>query len=225
MNGTKMGFQNQVGKYGLYIAMFGALLGGIGDVLLLYHPDGNYEAGDYLFLADIPPHRLLIGAYLGILFIPFQVFGLAVLYQKLKPAIEGKSWLFFFAIILTLFPGIAYHATCAFTGMYLRIAQDLPADQSDYMFQQFDFIKLLFEPLGAFLALGFFVLSFLYSFLIWKRETQLEKWKAWFNPALIYTFCIVVYLVFPLIGNVLAPAGFNLSLFLFFAIIAYERKK
>lgn len=205
--------------------MFGALLGAVGDVLLLYSPEGNYEAGDYLFLADIHPHRLLIGAYLGILFIPLEAFGLAVIYEKLKPAIEHKAWLFTIAIFFTLFPGIAYHATCAYTGIYLSIAQDLPADQSAYLFEQFNFIKLLFEPLGAFLAIGFFILSFLYSYLVLKKETKLEKWKAYFNPGLVYLLFILIYICFPILGNILAPAGFNLSMLIFFLIIAYEKKK
>lgn len=220
-----MPFLEQVRKYGLYIAMVAALIGAIGDVLLLYHPDGNYEAGDYLFLADIAPNKLLLGAYLGILFIPFVAFGLFVVYEKLKPAIYKNTWIFVLAIFFTLFPGIAYHATCAYTGIYLRMALDLPPEQSAYLLENFDFLKLLFEPLGLLLGLGFAVLSVLYTYLVLKKDTSIPRWKAYFNPAIFYLCFLAIYIFFPLLGNILVPAAFNLSLFLFFGLIAYEKKK
>ncbi len=197
----------------LFIAMAACLIGATADVLLLYSPNGGYEDQTYNFLRTISPSRLLWGHFLGVLFIPLELLGLFHIYRGLQPA--GTKWVFPLLIItiFTIFPGVAYHATCAFTATLLQMQAQGGEEVQTLVVQQLSFLKSLFEPLGGFLAIGMIVLSLLFGHIVFWKETYFKRWVAFAMPLTFYIIFGLFYLLWPSIGNVLIPAGFNLAFF------------
>lgn len=204
-----------------YVALVAALLGAVADVLLLYNPAGGYELNDYVFTLDIPPTRMLIGHYLGIFFIPLEMLGLFQVYRALKPAGPTLSWGVIISALYLGFPGVVYHATVGFTASFLRSATNNPAVD---MQATWEYVRLLSDPLAAVLPVGFFIMSGLLIYTILKQPTLYPRWMAACTPLTFYLLCVLAYLVVPSVGTILAPAGFNLSFFFFFAISLWAEK-
>lgn len=200
----------------LQIAMGAALLGALADVLLLYNPQGGYEAGNYLFLQDIGSQRLLWGHYIGILIIPLEALGLWFIYEGIKPAGKNIGLAVLVIGVYVIFPGVAYHTTVIFTAHFLKLKQELPEESSAHLQELIPLWKSFSEPLAAVLFTGFAVASLLLVWVLVQKRTDFAKWLAWWNPLTFYAVFLILYLVLPAVGTLLVPAGFNLAFFLFF---------
>jgi len=201
-------------KVGCVIAIIASLAGAAADILLLYHPAGGYEKSNYDFLVHISDTRLLAGSYLGILAIPLEILGLFHIYRALEPAGKIYAGAIVFLSVYIIFPGVAYHATVAFTATLVKLQ---PALTEELFAEKFSFIKTLFEPLGAILFIGFAAVSLMFSYLVAFRQTHFKIWMALCNPLAFYMVFVALYLFVPVVGNFLIPAGFNLAFFFFFA--------
>lgn len=198
-----------------YIALISAMLGAVADVLLLYNPAGGYELqGDlkYAFLLDLDANRVMIGHFLGIFFIPLEMLGLFQVHRALKPA-GAYAWAIVISALYLGFPGVVYHATVAFSKAFIDVKA---ANPQLAMEESWNHVIMLSDPLAAVLPIGFIIMSALLIYTILKQPTKYPKWMAACTPLTFYVICILAYLVVPGIGNVLAPAGFNLSFMLFF---------
>lgn len=195
-----------------YIALAAALLGAVADVLLLYNPNGGYEMDDYRFMLDLAPTRILIGHFLGIVFIPLEMLGLFQVYRALKPAGEGWAWAIVVSALYLGFPGVVYHGTVASTSSVLRLMEQAP----ELVKPEWDFIRLQVDPLAAALPIGFVIMTIILTYVILKKPTLYPKWMAWCNPLTFYALFLICYLIIPPLGSLLIPAGFNLAFFFFF---------
>lgn len=184
-------------KNALLIGGLAGLIGACADVLLLYSPNGGYHTFDYKFLQDIAPNRMLAGHYLGVLFIPLEIFGFWALTKRMDNIRLGQRLLL--AAIFATILGVAYH------GQLLWVAQAL-ANNADL--QQ---IKWWFEPLSWCMAVPFGAFALIWGRLAFRGEVGFPKWLAWLNPAITYLCWIVLYILVPIIGNLIIVAGFNLS--------------
>lgn len=200
-------------KIASIIALIASLVGALADVLLLYNPAGGYETGDYHFLMDIPETRLLVGSYLGVFFIPLEILGLWHVYRALEPAGKKLVYPMIFMAVYAIFPGVVYHGTIGFTATFLKLS---PLMSPELLNTNMDFLKALFEPLGATLFVLFTIASLLFVYIVTTKETHYCKWMAIANPFGIYMVFVLLYLSVPTIGNLLIPAGFNLAFFFFF---------
>ncbi len=199
-------------KVFLIISIIAAFLGCIADVLLLYSPNGNYHSGDYAFLMDISLDNIIWGHYLGVLLIPLELLGLWVVIDTFNIKIHQKIIaLCTIAWILTV--GVAYH------GMIVFVAE---AMQKDGIHRAME-LKHYFEPFGAFLAIGFVILIVLMIIGLRKKISDLPLKIIFWNPAIIYLLLIILYFLFPPIGNILIVAGFNLSIAVFLMAIYYHQ--
>lgn len=194
-----------------YIALTAALIGATADVLLLYNPAGGYENNDYRFLLDIAPNRILIGHFLGIFFIPLEMLGLFQVYRALKPAGKPLAWTVVISALYLGFPGVVYHGSVSYVGALLRGVQENPGLAGEW-----EYTRLLVDPLAAVLPLGFVVMTVVLIYTILKKPTNYARWMAWCTPLSFYVLFLVSYLVVPAVGSVLIPAGFNLAFFFFF---------
>lgn len=191
------------------LAIAAALLGAVADVLLLYSPNGGYETGDYAFLADIDTTRIVLGHYLGIFFIPLEMLGLFHVYRCIRPAGPKLAWAVVLGALFIGYPGVAYHGMVAF--IHTLVANGLANEAL------LEHMRLLSEPAGGALAVGGGVVAALFLYTVLKRETRYAKWMAYTNPGTFYVLFAISYLVLPVVGNVLLPAGFNLAFACFFA--------
>lgn len=175
------------------------------DLLLMYNPDGNFFDPTYSYLKDIPAERMMIGHFMGIFFIPLELIGLLIVYAGLKPA--GKKVATSMLVIGAYlgFPGVAYHGTVSFIAYILRNPM---ADQE----AAFQWFKMLSDPLAGVFVTGFFVVSLIFAIPTLKGKTLFPKWVAIFNPLMIYLVLVILYFVFPALGNFLIPTGFNLAI-------------
>lgn len=193
------------------LALLGAALGVLADICLLHSPNAVYENMDYQFLLEISPNSLLLGHYLGILAIPLEGLGLWLLIQGLwpqKPLLKGVL-MFFVAWILLI--GVVYHAAIVWLAAWLREGHDIEA------------VRHFFEPLGTGLAALFLGLAVPFTVLVWRRKTAYTRALLAANPLFLYPICILLYIFWPALGRYTAVAGFNLSIFLLFVALRFQK--
>lgn len=192
-----------------FVAVLGACIGMVGDYCLLYSPGGGYMDGDYAFLRDIPNSRLIWGHYLGILAIPLEAAGLYIVWLALQPMGRKIALGSVLAGLYIMFCGVAYHG-----GVYpLADAVRMGGGQME-AYRPFN------EPLGLAFAVAFFVLVAVFTVAIARGKTALPSWMAACSPLVGYGIVMAFYFAFPIVGNLLAPLGFNLSMAIFFGVAA-----
>jgi hypothetical protein len=193
------------------LALLGAALGVVADICLLHSASAVYENMDYRFLLDISPNSLLWGHYLGIFAIPLEGLGLWLLIQGLW----AEKWLlkgvlmFFVAWILLI--GVVYHAAITWLAAWLREGHSI------------ELVRHFFEPLGTALAVLFLGLAVPFSVLVWRKKSLYTRALLWGNPLFLYPICILLYIFWPAIGRYTAVAGFNLSIFLLFIALRFQK--
>lgn len=198
------------GKALAWLAVFGAGLGAVADVLLLYSPRGGYEDPDLAFMANISSERIFWGALLGVLAIPLEAGGLLLLYKRLLKAgyavARGSVVLGLYMVAL----GTAVHAAFYGAGMALETGESGRA---------------LLSPVAGAFVLGFFTLFGLLIVLIGLGRTGLPRWMAFCTPVSVYLLCLLAYVLAPGLGNWLLPAGFNLGMLVFYALLLWLEGK
>lgn len=192
-------------------AVIAALIGMVGDVCLLYSPNGGYETGDFEFLRAIPNSRLIWGHYLGLFAIPFESAGIYLIWTALLPMGKKAAWTAAIFGLYLMFIGVGYHVTV------YPLADAIRTSPS-----QVEAFRPFSEPLGMVFAVAFFIGVASLTWLIAAGKTHLPKWFAAFSPMATYPVWILAYLLIPSIGNVLAPTGFNLSMAIFFGLLTLK---
>ena len=190
-------------------AVLAALIGMAGDICLLYAPNGGYENGDFEFLRAIPNSRLIWGHYLGLFAIPFEAAGLFLVWKALLPLGKKAAWFATIFGFYLMFLGVAYHGTVYPLADAVR---DNPSQVAAF--------KVFSEPLGLIFAMAFLLGVAAFTVLILRGKTMLPKWMAAFSPLLTYPIWVLMYLLLPNIGNLVVPTGFNLSMAIFFGMMA-----
>ncbi len=198
-------------KTALVIAIVSTLLASVADVLLLYDASANYIDGQFLFMKDISHWRLLVGQYLGLLSIPLYVFGFYYIYKRYEKKSPRLGKLLFWVSTFLLFPSVCYHIYCSAVAIKVKdfFASGSPPELWD---KNLDGLRIFFEPMAVIFVIGYVLFSVILFWSIWKNKSDLNPRKAFFNPLFFYVFCILMHLVWPLVGNALLVAGFNLSL-------------
>lgn len=191
------------------VAVLGAVIGMGGDYCLLYSPGGGYMDGDYAFLRDIPNSRLIWGHYLGILGIPLEAAGLYLVWLSLLPMGRRIAMTAVVAGLYVMFSGVAYHG-----GVYPLADAVRSGNGQMEAFRPFN------EPLGLAFAAVFFLLVVVYAYWVLRGKTALPRWMAAMSPIVSYGCVMGLYALVPVVGNFLAPMGFNLGMGLFFGAMA-----
>ncbi len=200
--------------YGI-IGIIAAFIGCIGDVLLLYSPNGGYENMDYLFFNDIADWRICLGHYLGVLFIPLELVGFWQVYQALK---ESNSRLVIPVLMATVYVmviGVAYHGMVGMGGLLVHAQQ---VEEIGVVSSYLKWGITMFEPLGSILFFVFLFISFGLFYLIYSQKTAYPRWVAFTNPLFTYLIWVLLYLISPAVGGLFVVAGFNLSILIFLAV-------
>ena len=200
-------------RIGGWLALVGAALAFVGDQLLLYAPGGGYEDPAFGFMAFISQERLYAGALLGVLAIPLEAAGLGLVYRGLLPAGKGLATVSVALGGFIVAVGTATHACFFYVGFLVE--QGMLGEALD----------LLTPVAGTFVA-GFFLLFSGFSALVLLGRTTFPKWLAFTTPMTVYLLSLLTYFLIPPLGNVLLPGGFNLGMFVFFALLlGFSRSK
>lgn len=211
-------------KTAIWLAVVAAFFACVADISLLFHPTAGYLDGEFLFMKDISQVRLLVGHYLGLIFIPFYIFGFYFLYKIYEPVAPQLGRCLFWGASLLMFPGIAYHTFCSAVALKVK-HHFVQYGHFDNWDKNLEGARIFFEPMAAIFVLGFILFSGILFWSILKSKTRLPSSYAWYNPALIYLLCILTHLIYRPVGNFFLVAGFNFALFVFFLVIALHYNK
>ena len=203
------------------IAVCAALLGVIADLALQYTSNTAHLLSDQsLYLLDVPPSRLLLGHYLGVVAILLETAGFWQIYRGLLPAGERSALPFFLISSFGAMLGAAYHATFVFVGLTLQaqstaVATAQPAFSA--LLTSFDSARI---GLALPALLGIVISSLWYAIVVGFRPSNYPRWMALCNPVVFLVVIVILAVVIRPLALVLAPTALNLSHLLFFAFSA-----
>ena len=210
------------------LALLGALLYAIGDVLLLASKVSleNYPRlkpfakllSDAEKMVVLSPDRLMWGALLGVFATPLVILGHWQVYQGLagsNPSL-ALSTVSLFAIASVI--GAFVHGTFYYMGEYVQ-ALNKVEDGSQVVIAEMigRHRKVLIITYAPVLIL-IVVASILFSVLVVSGQTAFPLWMVAFNPVIIFIAWLLVKRVLPqFVRDWTEGAGFNIAFLIFFA--------
>lgn len=204
-----------------YIAITAALLGAISDVLLLYTPNGGFLNPDFQFLKHISYSRLLSGALLGVFCIPFEILGSWQIYSVAKKENPKMAMLTIMAAVYFACIGVTVHMLYGVIGVGMQMHTHLSSEYTMLINDHFKQLESFMKPVATVVILLHVISTLLFVLLIRKTKNIFPAWLTYVNPVTIYIILASPYIWWPTLGNVLAPAAFNLSYGIFFCITTY----
>lgn len=215
-------------KLGL-IGIASVLITIISDFILIGKPSSTY---DFLIAGtesmwDISTARITVGAFVGVVVLPFQLFGLVPVYYSLKSSGKALSAITIIAYVHALLMGVAFHISYAYIGSGWKLNHRPDATQitTELMKQYHRYWTILMVIITAEILLC----SVIYSVVVAKGKTLYPRWMAIFSPASVaaFTLPLVVLLPYP-IGGYIAPAYLNITTMIFYILtqtVTYRRLK
>ena len=210
------------------LALLGALLYAIGDVLLLA---GKASLDDYpklkpfaKLLSDaekmvvLSPKRMIWGALLGVFATPLVVSGFWQVYQGLRGAnasvVLATVGLFGIASII----GAFVHGTFYYMGEYIHALNNVKEDSQAVIAGMIERHKkvliISYAPVLIFIVIA----SILFSILVASGETAFPVWMAAVNPLTMTIVWLIVKRILPqFVRDWTEGAGFNIAFLAFFA--------
>ena len=210
-----------------FVAIVGALLYAIGDVLLLA---GKVSLDDYprlkpfaKLLSDaekmviFPPKRLIWGALLGVFSTPLILAGYWQVYQGLGTG-ETLTFLTALLVIVASVIGAFVHGTFYYMGEYVQ-ALNKVEDGSQAVIAEMiaRHRKVLIITYGPILLL-IVIASILFSILVASGRTAFPSWMAAINPVTMSLAWMLLKRILPqFVRDHTEGAGFNIAYLAFFA--------
>jgi hypothetical protein len=210
------------------LALLGALLYAIGDVLLLagkvnldeyprLKPFAKLLSGAELMVA-FPPSRIIWGALLGVFATPLYVAGYWHVYQGLSgangTAVLATIALFASASIL----GAFVHGTFYFMGEYVQALNRVDEGSQSIIAGMIERHRKVMIISYVPLLLIMIVASILFSVLVATQSTAFPRWVAAVNPVTTTILWLLVKRLLPkAVRDWTEGAGFNIAFLAFFA--------
>lgn len=212
-------------KLGL-IGIISVLITIISDFILIGKPSTAY---DFLLsgtesMWDISTARITIGAFIGVVALPFQSLGLVPVYYALKSSGKVLPAIAVISYAHALLMGVAFHISYAFIGYGWKLNHRPDATQitTDLM-QQYNIYWII---LMVIMTVEILLCSVIYSVVVAKGKTSYPRWMAIFNPALVVAITLPLVFLIPYpIGGYIAPACLNISTILFFILTMVLKRK
>jgi hypothetical protein len=213
------------------LALLGALLYAIGDVLLLA---SKVKLDDYprlkpfaKLLSDaekmvvLPPNRLIWGALLGVFATPLVLLGFWQVYEGLSGA-DARWTLAVFGLFGTASViGAFVHGTFYYMGEYIhalhKVEDDSQAVVAEMIERHRKVLLVTYAPLLIFIIIA----SIIFSTVVASGKTAFPVWMAAINPVTMTIAWMTIKRILPqLIRDWTEGAGFNIAYFIFFACTA-----
>ncbi len=210
------------------LALLGAFLYAIGDVLLLaskVNPD-NYPKlkpfakllSDAEKMVVLPPNRMIWGALLGVFATPLVVSGLWQVYQGLSganaAAVLATVLLFGIASII----GAFVHGTFYYMGEYIQALNQVNEDSQSVIVNMIERHKKVLIISYVPVLLFIIVASIMFSILVASGSTAFPAWMAAINPLTMTIAWLLLKRLLPQsVREAAEGAGFNIAFMAFFA--------
>ena len=210
------------------LALFGALLYAVGDVLLLA---SKANLDDYprlkpfaKLLSDaekmvvLSPNRMIWGALLGIFATPLVVAGFWQVYQGLGGANASLALATFGLFGSASVIGAFVHGTFYYMGEYVqalnKIGDGSQSVIAEMIARHRKVLIVSYAPVLIFIIIA----SILFSVLVATQQTAFPGWMAAVNPVTMTIAWLVVKRVLPqFVRDWTEGAGFNIAFLAFFA--------
>lgn len=210
------------------LALLGALLYAIGDVLLLA---SKASLEDYprlkpfaKLLSDaekmvvLPPSRMIWGALLGVFATPLVLAGFWQVYQGLNGAAQSLTFLTALLFIIASVIGAFVHGTFYYMGEYVqalnKVEDGSQAVIADMIARHRKVLIITYGPILLLIVIA----SILFSVLVASGKTAFPVWMAAVNPVTLTIAWMLFKRVLPqFVRDHTEGAGFNIAYLVFFA--------
>ena len=210
------------------LALLGALLYAIGDVLLLA---SKASLEDYprlkpfaKLLSDaekmvvLPPSRMIWGALLGVFATPLVLAGFWQVYQGLNGAAQSLTFLTALLFIIASVIGAFVHGTFYYMGEYVqalnKVEDGSQAVIADMIARHRKVLIITYGPILLLIVIA----SILFSVLVASGRTAFPVWMAAVNPVTLTIAWMLFKRVLPqFVRDHTEGAGFNIAYLVFFA--------
>jgi hypothetical protein len=210
------------------LALLGAFLYAIGDVLLLASQASfeNYPRlkpfakllSDAEKMVVLPPNRLILGALLGVFATPLMLAGFWQVYQGLNGAHETISLVTGLLFVIASVIGAFVHGTFYYMGEYVqalnKVAGDSQAVIAEMIARHRKVLIFIYAPVMILIVTA----SLLFSILVASGNTAFPVWMAAINPVTMIMAWLLIKRVLPqFVRDWTEGAGFNIAYLTFFA--------
>ena len=209
-------------------AIIGVLCYAVGDVLMLaakanpedypnLKPHAKLLSGTERMVA-LPEWRLVWGGLIGVLVTPLLVAGLWHLYYGLASAGAWSVWppVILFGIGFILAPFV--HGSFIYLGEYVQALNRVGPDSQAVIVEMFNRHKKIMILSYGPLLVCVLIASIWFSAAVAFGDTLFPRWMAAVNPITALIAWLIVRRVAPKLVERVDGAGFNIALFVFFAL-------
>ena len=209
------------------LALLGALLYAIGDVLLLASKAGldDYPKlkpyakllSDAEKMVVIPPNRMMCGALLGVFATPLVLAGYWQLYRGLAGANEVLVLTTIILFVIGSVIGAFVHGTFYYMGEYIQALNKVDASSqpiiADMIARHRKVLIISYAPVMIVILIA----SILFSTAVASQNTLFPAWVAAINPVILIIAWLILKRILPqFIRDWTEGAGFNIAFFVFF---------
>lgn len=210
------------------LALFGAFLYAIGDVLLLA---GKVNLDDYprlkpfaKLLSDaekmvvLSPNRLMLGALIGVIATPLVLPGYWQVYQGLGGANVWAALVTVGLLGIASIIGAFVHGSFFYMGEYVHALNNVDEDSQGVVVKMIERHKkvliITYAPLLIFIVIA----SIMFSVLVWSGKTSFPLWMAGVTPLTMTIVWMLGKRILPqVVRDWTEGAGFNIAFMIFFA--------
>jgi hypothetical protein len=214
------------------LAILGAILYAIGDVLLLA---SKVNLDDYPKLkpfakllsdaekmAVLSPNRMIWGALLGVFATPLVLAGFWQAYQGLGGANEAIR----LAVVLLFgsasVVGAFIHGTFYYMGEYVQALNQVDENSQPVIAKMIERHKKVLIISYAPVLIVILIASILFSVLVASGKTSFPIWMTAINPFTLTIAWLIIKRILPgIITDSLEGAGFNIAYFIFFVCTTF----
>lgn len=209
------------------LAIFGAFLFAIGDVLLLASKANLDEypklkpfaklLSDAEKMVVLSPNRMIWGALLGVFAAPLVVTGYWQVYQGLgganASAVLATVGLFGSASVI----GAFVHGTFYYMGEYIQALNTVNEDSQAVIVKMIERHKKVLIISYAPVLIIIIIASIMFSILVASGKTAFPAWMMWINPVTMTIAWLILKRILPqFIRDAAEGAGFNIAFMAFF---------
>ena len=209
------------------LAIFGALIYAVGDVLLLaakVNLDEYPKLQPYTkLLSDsekmvvIPHNRLMQGALIGVFATPLMLAGHWQVFLGLEGGNEIMKLITFLLFAMASIIGAFVHGSFFYLGEYIHALNEVDDSSQPVIAEMIARHKKVLIIAYAPLLIFIFIASILFSMMVGTGSTLLPVWMAAINPVTLTIVWLVIKRVLSkFITDATEGAGFNIAFFAFF---------
>ena len=210
------------------LALLGALLYAIGDVLLLaskisldQYPKLKPFAkllSDAEKMVVLPPSRMIWGALLGVFATPLVMSGFWQVYQGLEGANQTLTLVTALLFAIASVIGAFVHGTFYYLGEYVQALNQVEDSSQGVIAEMIARHRKVLIITYAPVLILILVASILFSILVASGQTAFPVWMAAVNPVTMTLIWLAIKRVLPqFVRDWTEGAGFNIAFLAFFA--------